>query len=98
MIPYTITPITFLQHKRLFHLSVKTSVILTFVIVYVVKYFSQLTLGKWHVTNIIMIIAMIRMVLFLVLPLGIYLMRVIKVLIRINIGKTTMINPDPIKL
>ena len=76
----------------------KTSVILTFVIVYVVKYFSQLTLGKWHVTNIIMIIAMIRMVLFLVLPLGIYLMRVIKVLIRINIGKTTMINPDPIKL
>ena len=72
--------------------------ILTFVIVYVVKYFSQLTLGKWHVTNIIMIIAMIRMVLFLVLPLGIYLMRVIKVLISINMGKTTMTNPDPIKL
>ena len=45
-----------------------------------------------------MIIAIIRMVLFLVLPLGIYLMRVIKVLIRINIGKTTMTKPDPIKL
>ena len=45
-----------------------------------------------------MIMAIIRIVLFLVLPLGIYLMRVMKVLISINMGRITMTKPDPIKL
>ena len=56
-----------------------------------------LTFGKWHVTNMKMMIAIIPIVLFLALPLGIDLFKVMKVLININTGNNTIIIPEPIK-